>query len=163
MQTNRAWLLVSWLVVSCTTNTTNNVYVLQNVAPEPAIAEEPDVVEPGESITGTWFGTYACAQGLTGLVLTLEEQSDRQVTAVFEFHAIPENPRLPTGRFTMRGAVDPSRRLRLRAGRWLAQPENWVTVDLDGHISLDGMRYSGRVAGPGGSCTTFALQRAQNQ
>src|SRR5580700_31381 len=83
--------------------------------------------------SGTWRGVYDCAQGITGLDLTITPLGPRSVTAVFSFHAIPQNPQLPSGEFVMTGQLGPSRgHLLLRAGSWTVQPLLYVTVDLDG-------------------------------
>src|SRR5258708_24987024 len=54
---------------------------------------------------GLWRGTYVCAQGVTGLFLTVSRSGQREVTAVFKFFAVPGNPGLPTGQFPTYGRL----------------------------------------------------------
>ncbi len=114
--------------------------------------------------TEFWEGSYDCAQGRTGLTLTLEEAtleqvgSPGQVAALFNFYAVPENPRVPTGCFEMSGLLDRRTRLvDLRAGRWLLRPFTYVAVDMRGTFDADFTRLTGHIAGPG--CTGFVLRR----
>ena len=109
--------------------------------------------------TEFWEGSYDCAQGRTGLTLTLEEAgSPGQVAALFNFYAVPENPRVPVGCFEMSGLLDRrTRLLDLRAGRWLLRPFTYVAVDMRGTFNADFTRLTGRIAGPG--CTGFGLRR----
>lgn len=88
-----------------------------------------------------WEGMYSCpdAQGVTGLTLTVEWGDDGSASALFNFYALPENPRLPEGCFTMRGQFSVGERskgagqhVRLSAETWLLHPEGYVTVDLTG-------------------------------
>lgn len=118
----------------------------------------------GLDFAGRWEGTYVCGQGVTGLTLRVVDESNGnvdQVSAVFSFHAVAENPSVPSGEFTMSGQVDRARqRLALRAGQWVDQPPNYVTVDLDGTgaVSATGtMVLTGSVIGPG--CSSFSLTR----
>ena len=115
--------------------------------------------------TEFWEGSYDCAQGRTGLTLTLEEAtleeeagSPGSITALFNFYAVPENPAVPVGCFEMSGLLD--RRTRvvdLRAGRWLLRPFTYVVVDMQGTFNAGFTRLTGRIAGPG--CTDFELRR----
>jgi hypothetical protein len=107
---------------------------------------------------GAWHGTYVCYQGVTGLDLTIKALDAETVMAVFSFHAIPENPLLPSGEFTMTGRPGPnSRHLRLSASSWTARPAGYVAVDLDGNYDPGTGEYRGRVRGPG--CSYFHLRR----
>jgi hypothetical protein len=107
---------------------------------------------------GTWRGTYACNQGATGLDLTITPAEKGGVTAIFSFHAVLFNPLVPSGEFAMEGELGPEPgRLRLRAGGWILQPPDYVTVDLDGTFDEASKEYRGTVIGPG--CTSFRLQR----
>lgn len=109
--------------------------------------------------SGTWSGRYVCAQGATGLALTIQRGEANAVTARFSFYPLPENPQAEAGQFMMRGRVDAADpdRLHLVAGRWLQRPEGYVTVDLDGRFNSESGEYRGRVGGPG--CSGFVLRR----
>jgi hypothetical protein len=109
---------------------------------------------------GTWRGIYYCAQGLTGLDLTITALESGKVTAIFSFYAVPKNPEVPSGEFVMTGEFGPGpAHLLLRAGNWTEQPFFYVTVDLDGDFRLGPDEYRGRVLGPG--CSFFRLRRDQ--
>jgi hypothetical protein len=107
---------------------------------------------------GTWRGVYECAQGITGLDLTITVHPSRRVTAIFSFYAVPKNPDVPSGEFVMTGEFGPSSaHLLLHAGSWTTQPLFYVTVDLDGDFRIDPDEYRGKVLGPG--CSVFRLRR----
>ena len=113
-------------------------------------------------LTGYWRGTYDCAQGLTGLNLTVRQFFGDSVEAVFHFYAVPQNPGVPTGCFKMSGRLDPATGeffLESDESRWLVQPPNYVVVNFRGMLSRDGRAMRGQVDGPG--CTRFALQRLE--
>ena len=104
---------------------------------------------------GVWVGRYACGQGETGMVLTIAAPPAR---SLFYFHPAPPNPGVPEGCFEMDGAYDPAtRRISLTAGRWIVRPFGYVTVDLAGVVSADGMGMSGTVLGPW--CADFSVRR----
>jgi outer membrane protein OmpA-like peptidoglycan-associated protein len=112
------------------------------------------------TVLGEWVGTYTCAQGLTGLTLTLSEATPGSAQALFHFYADPRNPRVPTGCFSMDGGYDPaSGQLTLRGGHWLLRPAGYSVVAFEGRVDAEGRHFEGVVRGPSG-CTTFALARA---
>jgi hypothetical protein len=107
---------------------------------------------------GAWHGTYVCYQGTTGLDLTIKALDADNVMAIFSFHAIPQNPLLPSGEFTMTGQPGPNPgHLRLSASSWTTRPPGYVTVDLDGIYDPASGEYRGRVRGP--RCGSFRLRR----
>lgn len=116
------------------------------------------------TVLGSWVGTYTCAQGLTGLTLTLAEATPTRARALFHFYADPRNPRVPTGCFTMDGHYDPgSSRLRLNGQDWLLRPGGYQVVSFDGTVDAEGRRFEGTVTGkraPLAGCTRFHLARA---
>lgn len=110
-----------------------------------------------------WVGRYECAQGVTGLALTLDVDASGAATAVFDFGAVPENPTVPSGRYLMRGSVDAAADgaafVTLAPDRWIARPDGYVMVGLRGTIDAAGRTLLGNVEHP--SCTRLALQRQQ--
>ncbi|MEL1263624.1 OmpA family protein [Pseudoxanthomonas putridarboris] len=115
---------------------------------------------PPRSVLGEWVGTYVCAQGLTGLTLSIAEATPTQARALFHFYADPRNPKVPTGCFTMTGDYDPATgRLRLKGGDWLLHPSGYRVVSFDGLVDAEGRRFSGKVGGGGGGCKDFDLGR----
>ncbi|MFE0514720.1 hypothetical protein ACFW2E_33705, partial [Streptomyces sp. NPDC058964] len=131
--------------------------------PTPPASTPPDESPsaPAESATdlsGRWNGSYVCNQGITGLVLTIEEHDDGTVDAVFAFYPAPSNPQVPRGSFAMAGTVQ-NGVLTLRATQWINQPPNYLAVDLQGsYDTLTPDHLDGRVYGP--NCTTFSADRS---
>ena len=121
---------------------------------------QPAPSPPSRSVLGPWVGTYVCAQGLTGLTLSIAEATPTQARALFHFYADPRNPRVPTGGFTMTGTYDPaSGRLQLKGGDWLLKPGGYRVVHFDGHVDAEGRRFTGQVSGAP-ACKQFDLARA---
>ena len=118
------------------------------------VASLAPALAQGNSVA-TWAGQYRCAQGLTGLILTVSTDTSGQARALFDFHSILENPTLPEGCFEMSGTVT-GRHLVLQPGAWRRHPQGYVTVGLTGDFGADG-RLAGSVDWPG--CTSFSLSR----
>jgi hypothetical protein len=91
--------------------------------------------------TEVWRGAYQCAQGMTGVTLTLLLQPDGKAQGLFEFYPLASNPAVAQGCFEMSGFMDGSRRLTLSPGLWRREPPGYV----------------GTIQGPG--CAAFALVR----
>jgi hypothetical protein len=111
-------------------------------------------------LTGYWRGTYGCAQGLTGVNLTIRQRAGSAVDAVFHFYAVPQNPGVPTGCFRMQGRLGANTHefsLTSDNGQWIVRPGNYVVVNFHGRLSGDGRSMRGLVEGPG--CSEFDLQR----
>ena len=109
-------------------------------------------------LAGTWTGTYVCSQGETGLRLAIQQASDGALTATFNFYAVPANPRVQSGSFTMTG-TDSHAGMRLAYGHWIKQPAGYEMVDLSAPPPSDGGdRLSGTVTTSG--CTTFTVTRS---
>jgi hypothetical protein len=115
----------------------------------------PSAPAPG-TIGGEWSGKYFCAQAVTGTQLIFSGDGLR---ALFHFYAVPENPGVPEGCFTMAGFFDPnSSMLNLTAGQWLVRPRNFCTANVSGLVDAGRQNFLGRLLGPPG-CTVIALTR----
>jgi len=127
-----------------------------------AASESPSA--DARTVLDAWVGTYTCAQGLTGLTLTIAEATPTSARALFHFYADPRNPRVPTGCFTMDGSYDPADgHLRLTGQEWLLRPGGYQVVSFDGTVDAEGRRFEGTVTGkraPLRGCTTFIWARA---
>ena len=115
----------------------------------------------GPAITGTWRGTYDCAQGRTGVTLTIDQQSGSDFSGVFHFYAVKENPSVPEGCFTVSGQVAGGGRVQANGTAWIRQPANYVLVDLQGQLTSDVRRLLGVVTTPGygNLCTGFEVSK----
>lgn len=146
------------IVVSVTTWTTSGIV--------PAMAQRTSGQEAGEArrpaelsrLLGVWRGTYVCAQGLTGLMLTVSGSRANVLEAEFAFYPVPENPRVPAGRFRMSGVFDnATQTLHLRPGQWLERPPGYLTVSLSASVDLEAGEMVGTVSGSG--CGPVRLTR----
>ncbi|MCB8874636.1 hypothetical protein [Acidisoma silvae] len=120
------------------------------------LASAAPLAQAGGTKTEVWSGAYHCAQGATGLTLTLLVQPDGGTVGLFEFYPVSANPAVPTGCFDMAGMMDRNHHLVLAPGAWRRRPDNYVTVGLTGDETA-GDHLVGTIQGPG--CTTFALTR----
>ncbi len=107
---------------------------------------------PGvQAIAGEWVGSYTCAQGDTGLTLTVDAAGRTE----FSFYALPGNVAAKPGRFEMRAKVT-GKSVEFTQVRWIQQPGGYQMVDLVAtERAADSMR--GNVFGTG--CTTFQVVR----
>jgi hypothetical protein len=118
----------------------------------------PATLTTPDDWSGSWHGTYVCAQGVTGLTLTIKPSGLRSVTAVFSFYPVPRNPTVPSGEFTMTGDLrQRAGHLQLIADTWTKRPPNYVMVGLDGGYDTISGEYRGRV--PLQGCGLFHLRR----
>ncbi|WID98090.1 hypothetical protein QO058_07565 [Bosea vestrisii] len=113
------------------------------------------------SVTGNWQGSYVCAQGKTGLTLTIDRQDGREFSGVFQFYAVRENITVPEGCFTVSGRIRSGGAVDIVGAAWIKRPAGYITVDLHGRIASGGAGMSGTVATPGygNLCSRFDLTR----
>ncbi|WP_280437784.1 hypothetical protein [Nocardia carnea] len=126
-----------------------------NQVPGSATAAETGGSEPGSAefraIAGEWVGSYTCAQGDTGLTLTVEDTGRTE----FEFYSVRTNVTPESGRFEMQASLDGDR-VEFDQVRWIEQPEGYLMVDLVvTEIEDDTMRGNVDAAG----CSTFRVSR----
>jgi hypothetical protein len=126
-----------------------------SAATEPA-PTPPASLSPA-ALTGTWTGSYVCSQGDTGLRLVTQAAPDGTLTATFSFYAVPDNPGVPSGSFTMTGTYSAAG-VDLTHNQWISQPAGYEMVDLSsGPPVQDGTVLAGSVTTPG--CSTFTVTR----
>ncbi|MBL8550274.1 MAG: hypothetical protein JNJ73_09835 [Hyphomonadaceae bacterium] len=127
----------------------------------------PAVAHAGP-LSGEWIGSYVCAQGETALTLSIEDAGRDaprgDIVADFRFSALPHNPAVPSGSFSMRGRIDAgSGRIELYGERWRQRPFLYEMVNLFGGYArtIDGDVISGEVGFPAapGACTVFRVVR----
>ena len=114
-------------------------------------------LDPG-SLTGTWTGSYTCGQGKTGLRLVIEAAPDGTLIARFVFYAVPGNPGVPSGSFTMAGTYSAAG-LELTPDYWISQPPEYPMMGLNAGPPVKGDTIlTGAIPYPG--CTTFTVTRS---
>lgn len=123
-----------------------------------AVAAEAETVESDSlnlaDITGVWVGTYTCAQGETGLELTVEDSGRTE----FAFHPLANNPEAKSGKYEMRASVQ-GEKVEFDQVRWIERPGDYGMVDLVAtRVQPSTMR--GNVSAAG--CTTFQVERKRN-
>lgn len=120
-------------------------------------APAPDAEQGTLPVLGTWRGNYVCNQGITGLILTIEEASDGSMEAVFSFYPSPSNPTVPRGSFAMTGTYsEPG--LTLRGDHWIEQPPGFLMVNLQASYDSNTPGHlDGTVDGAG--CSSFSVDR----
>jgi hypothetical protein len=103
-----------------------------------------------------WRGAYTCIQGMTGLTLTIDLQSQ---TARFEFYPLRSTDPVARGSFVLGGRLPlKGSDMVLDPVRWLSQPPGYVMVGLRGTTNDNGLTYQGVVTG-GAGCSNFTLRR----
>ncbi len=117
--------------------------------------------EASPALTGNWQGTYVCAQGKTGLTLTIDRQDGRAFSGVFQFYPVRDNITVPEGCFTVWGRIGSGGAIDIVGNTWIKRPAGYITVDLHGRIGQGGSTISGTVATPGHGklCSRFELTR----
>jgi len=130
---------------------------------EPTVMSASIVIETtnGYRVEGqsVWEGRYLCPQGVTGLTLELTGAGGAEVAAVFHFYAVPENPDVPTGSYTLRGVVRGDGTIDLSPERWLEQPYGYVMVGMTGFLESASGIMRGRIAAA--ECDGFDLHRVR--
>ena len=124
--------------------------------PEPPDRWLPEVFPRPNPFIGryTWAGTYDCAQGRTDVTLHVTDARGTWVRGIFEFRHAASGA---TGKYLVAGPWDEnSGRILLAPGPWIEQPDGWVSVGLDGHVSRDSKVYAGKVTDP--DCGAFRLR-----
>lgn len=111
---------------------------------------------------GTWQGAYGCNQGVTGLTLTIEASVAGELSAIYEFYAVPENPGVPSGSYRMTGTYDAGQIL-LQGEEWIDQPSNYLMVDYESNpdLGIDPNKLFGTVLGQG--CTLFVMEKVDEE
>ena len=93
---------------------------------------ETSTPDKGKAERSKWQGTYTCAQGVTGVNLTIDARCNGDtcaLTAIFEFGEVKENPGVPHGSYRM---VGESKGLEytLRPDKWIERPDHYYMVGL---------------------------------
>ncbi len=117
-------------------------------------------------LSGTWQGTYICAQGLTNIKLVIAAKSPSKINAIFLFYANANNQTVPSGSFRMEGNLKRLNSpeipdvLELKATEWISRPSGYITVDLQGNIDYSQNRIVGNVLNTPG-CSNFDVVKVR--
>jgi len=132
------------------------VIALMAMLAAPVRAQETSV-----ALLGNWQGTYICAQGKTGLTLTIDRQDGSTFSGVFQFYPLRENITVPEGCFTVSGHIRSGGTLDIAGSKWIKRPAGYIIVDLHGRVGQGGTNMAGTVATPGYGrlCSRFELTR----
>ena len=126
-------------------------------------------VGSGGTLTGTWVGSYTCAQGLTALELTLQETVNGLFWGTNSFSPHPSNPSVPSGSFYVVGAFNArNREVRLQPGPWIKQPAGYLALPLVGTLMPGKSETAAEAKFPdhikgnisGAGCREFLVKRA---
>ena len=126
------------------------------------VAQEETESPRWKSLRGTWVGKYNCAQGVTGLTLTISESPDGGLSGIFDFYPVPGGYRFTEGSYSGVVMARPDGSFEFKPQRWISQPPGFVAVALLGHYVADAKRLQGQVIGAIG-CTSFDLSGQRSQ
>lgn len=96
---------------------------------------QPIQMKDASSLSGVWQGSYTCSQGLTGLTVTLKGNHSGEVTGLFEFYPLPQNPNVPVGTYTVSGKYFSNNKIILSPLKWVNKPRNFYQVSLNGQAT----------------------------
>src|ERR1700712_4495790 len=106
---------------------------------------------------GEWTGRYVCNQGVTGARLILSEDGSR---GLFQFYALPDNPRVPEGCYQVTGVFNSTTgALAIIPGEWYLKPRGYTGAAFSGTIEAGSQNFSGKINGLQG-CASVFLSRA---
>ncbi len=116
--------------VTSTYTLKSNKWILASVSSKTSLSDI--------SISGSWKGTYTAGQGETALELTITNVTeDGYANAEFYFYATPTNPKVASGRYTMKGGYG------IKTGAvsfvgvdWIDNSSGYSMLDLYGQINI---------------------------
>jgi hypothetical protein len=109
-----------------------------------------------------WLGRYLCAQGATGMHLTVDATEHATAIARFEFFPLDENPGVPPGSYKLTGIVSADATgalsIDLTPEAWINQPTGYLMVGIVGSTDPARQTLKGKMDHP--TCTTFEATRS---
>jgi len=130
--------------------------------PAPVEASPPIAQAATPPKQSVWVGRYLCAQGPTHVVLTLDHDGS-DLKGKFEFGALPENPSVPHGEYTLTGTSTVESggevTVKLTPGEWIEHPGNYVMVGIEAHTDRERRLLTGKITDA--SCGMFEVTRSR--
>ena len=89
-------------------------------------------------LKGTWKGTYVANQGKTKARFVIKNVSGNgNLSGTFYFSAVPSNPTVPSGSYTITGRYDKTTgSVSFIGNQWITRPYNYSIVDFYGYLNL---------------------------
>jgi hypothetical protein len=120
----------------------------------PPVSSGPFEAGRLHALTGTWTGSYTCAQGTTGATLQILASSDQDVGALLQF-AVPNSA---PGAYFLRGTFNPeSNRVAMNFTRWKYQPPGYNPGNVSGVVDFARGEIHGNLVLPG--CAGLSLHK----
>lgn len=113
-----------------------------------------------EGITGTWEGSYTCAQGKTGLRLYLTETSATHGNGIFEFFHLRRPTENNSGSFAVMLDITDGRNLTATPGEWVKKPRGFGSVGFSAKLADDGKTIEGRIASS--NCSELQVSKSSD-
>jgi hypothetical protein len=131
------------------------------VATPPSAKAATPPTTPVLDPSGVYSGTYSCSQGETPLTLTLHNEGNDRLTAVFSFSiATRSGGPVETFSYRLQGRHNLTGDTRLTPANWESKrPSGYSMVGMSGRFDHQTGTFSGRITAPG--CTTFSVTRDQ--
>ena len=90
-------------------------------------------------LKGTWNGTYVAYQGKTKVKIIIRSVTrDGFISSgTFNFSAVPTNPSVPSGSYTLKGGYDRQTGEVVFAGNeWLVHPSGYIFIEIHAWVDL---------------------------
>ena len=114
-----------------------------------------------KSLHGKWVGKYTCAQGVTGLTLTIADSPDGGLSGTFDFYPLPGGQVFQEGSYSGTMTAGPDNAFEFTPQKWISQPLGFSEVALSGRYFEGTQQLQGRVTAAG--CSSFELSRQPHQ
>jgi hypothetical protein len=129
------------------------------------LASQFDISSPWlrSKLIGVWRGHYICAQGDTGVEVTLTEISEAgDILGTFAFFNLPGMSNVPPlgGKFSITGSYDRKLdNLSFDPVGWIAHPDGYYLVGFAGFPSTDWTHIFGNIKQAQLGCSTIILEK----
>ena len=90
-------------------------------------------------LKGKWTGTYIAQQGKTKVDINIKSvTSDGYITdGLFSFSAVPTNPSVPFGSYTLKGGFDKQTgEITFAGDEWIEHPNTYYMIEIHAYVNL---------------------------